>query len=80
MKKFMLIFTILTLIILVVGVISYSMNDSKNVSSAWNSPYEDPRETVWKYPIYDYTYRAIDLIDYGIERLTKISDVLDKEI
>lgn len=80
MKKFILVFTILTLIVLVVGVISYSMNDSNNVRNAWNSPYENPKETVWKYPIYDFTYRAIDFIDNGIERLTKISDLIDKEM
>lgn len=80
MKKFMLIFTILTLIVLIVGIVSYSMNDSKDVLDAWNSQYESPKETVWKYPIYDYTYRGIKFIDDSIERLTKISDALDKEI
>lgn len=78
MKKFMLIFTILTLIVLVVGMVSYSINDSKEILDAWNSQYENPKETVWKYPIYDYTYRGVKLIDDCIERLTKTSNALDK--
>ena len=56
MKKFLLIFTAVTLLFLVVGAVSFNVNDKDNFTEAIHSEYGDEHETIWKYPIYDRIY------------------------
>lgn len=53
MKKFLLIFTAVTLLFFVIGAVSFIVNDKENITEAINSEYGDEHETIWKYPIYD---------------------------
>ena len=56
MKKFLLIFTAITLLFLVIGAVSFGVNDRDKFTQAINSEYGDEHETIWKYPIYDRIY------------------------
>ena len=56
MKKFLLIFAAVALLFLVIGAVSFNVNDKDNFTEAINSEYGDEHETIWKYPIYDRIY------------------------
>lgn len=68
MKKFLLIFTAITLLFLVIGAVSFGVNDRDNFTEAINSEYGDEHETIWKYPIYDRIYQLNnDLNEFNLE-------------
>lgn len=57
MKKFLLIFTAVTLLFFVIGAVSFYVNDKENIVNAINSEYGDESDKIWKYPIYDRIYQ-----------------------
>lgn len=68
MKKFLLIFTAITLLFLVIGAVSFNVNDRDKFTEAINSEYGDEHETIWKYPIYDRIYQLNnDLNEFNSE-------------
>ena len=68
MKKFLLIFTAITLLFLVIGAVSFNVNDRDKFTEAINSEYGDEHEIIWKYPIYDRIYQLNnDLNEFNSE-------------
>ncbi|WP_311443062.1 hypothetical protein [Ezakiella coagulans] len=57
MKKFLLIFTAVTLLFFAIGSVSFYVNDKENIVNAINSEYGDESDKIWKYPIYDRIYQ-----------------------
>lgn len=57
MKKFLLIFTAVTLLFFAIGAVSFYVNDKENIVNVINSEYGDESDKIWKYPIYDRIYQ-----------------------
>lgn len=74
MKKFLLIFTAITLLFLVIGAVSFGVNDRDKFTQAINSEYGDEHETIWKYPIYDRIYQLYNDFNEINSQLHEIKD------
>lgn len=74
MKKFLLIFTAITLLFLVIGAVSFGVNDRDKFTQAINSEYGDEHETIWKYPIYDCIYEFNNYFNEINSQLHEIKD------
>lgn len=74
MKKFLLIFTAITLLFLVIGAVSFGVNDRDKFTQAINSEYGDEHETIWKYPIYDRIYEFNNYFNEINSQLHEIKD------
>lgn len=74
MKKFLLIFTAITLLFLVIGAVSFGVNDRDKFTQAINSEYGDEHETIWKYPIYDRIYEFNNYLNYMNSQMHEIKD------
>ncbi len=74
MKKFLLIFTSITLLFLVIGAVSFSVNDRDKFTQAINSEYGDEHETIWKYPIYDRIYEFNNYLNEINSQMHEIKD------
>ena len=74
MKKFLLIFTAITLLFLVIGAVSFGVNDRDKFTQAINSEYGDEHETIWKYPIYDRIYEFNKYLNDMNSQMHEIKD------
>lgn len=74
MKKFLLIFTAITLLFLVIGAVSFSVNDRDNFTQAIYSEHGDEHETIWKYPIYDRVYQFNNYLNDINSQMHEIKD------
>ena len=74
MKKFLLIFTAITLLFLVIGAVSFGVNDKDNFTKAIYSEHGDEQETIWKYPIYDRIYEFNNYLNEINSQLHEIKD------
>lgn len=78
MKKFLLIFTAITLLFLVIGAVSFGVNDRDKFTQAINSEYGDESETIWKYPIYDRIYEFNNYLNDMNSQMHEIKDNLSE--